>query len=38
MGYSSQGRKELDMTKRLHFHFHFFSVNVKTKERFKKKL
>ena len=36
MGYSSQGGKELDMTKRLHFHF--FSVNVKTKERFKKKL
>ena len=24
IGYSPQGRKESDMTKRVHFHFHFY--------------
>ena len=27
MGYSPQGRKESDMTERLHFYFHFLSSN-----------
>ena len=28
MGYSPRGRKESDMTERLHFHFHVESYNI----------
>ena len=32
MGYSPQGRKESDMTERLHFHFHFLYNQELTEE------
>ena len=33
MGYSPRGRKESDMTERLHFHFHFYSQRPEQKSR-----